>query len=740
MDGSDVRSQGKDVTGIATCNTSAIMNTAHQTPSYPNSQPHRRRRRRIGIPGLSMTFSSKGINKLELKHRSARNNNNNKMMKKTTTYLLMLFVVASISTLTTLLTHRSRVLSHRQWRMEHSHPLSSQHQKQQLQRRQLRSQIASATSKRPVTTSSSSRTGGKDTTDRFSPQSLHYLAFGSSITWGSKFLLQDDDDDDVQAISDDVTQLLEDVTSYPYLLDGQVYSVALPTGIMYADLAAACTQSLVDGTATKQNERPKELTTPDVITIEYTSIDISESHSVLIQRLRRRYPLAIVVVVQLLDPMMHFVLQEDLITTRQVTEYHHDDDISTTTKTSIPSKTVMTFQEWKNMYDHQLRTNDTMSLQNTTQQIRSKDDLWELARSMIQATIATPDQESQLHGNQNRRWTMEQASHRHPSRLFALLGSDPLILHFNQLSHHTTTSTAMDNVNVPIEQMKTFLNHFSIDAPSSDNSATTLLSLHGHEQVAIGIRTLVEAHMIDQMKQRKHWFHRSNFPHFVSKKIGDWGSGDDCHIWYTTGNYNIESMGGKPVNVPLIHSKDDSATTGLLLMNAMMNTINAPPHKHALEFSRSGASPYGSSSSIATSLAHDNNNYIVINNPFTTKRLLSLTYLTDSDGMSYPKTRVMLNDVPTVLLQPIHDHSIFNDNEVTSSQQLPVDTKQMAWTSGVGYVPPGKSIVRLIPLQATTFPFRLLGASLLAEEVQDLITIEFALEADTVPAPESVHF
>ena len=60
----------------------------------------------------------------------------------------------------------------------------------------------------------------------------------------------------------------------------------------------------------------------------------------------------------------------------------------------------------------------------------------------------------------------------------------------------------------------------------------------------------------------------------------------------------------------------------------------------------------------------------------------------------------------------------------------------MARTSGVGFVPPGKSTVQLEPLQSTKLPFRLLGASFLAEEVQNLPSIEFALETDSWEASD----
>ena len=128
--------------------------------------------------------------------------------------------------------------------------------------------------------------------------------------------------------------------------------------------------------------------------------------------------------------------------------------------------------------------------------------------------------------------------------------------------------------------------------------------------------------------------------------------------------------------------------------------------------------------------AKDNNNKITVHNPFDHDRMLSLTYLTDADSMSYPRTRVVLNGKPTVLLQPFHDADI----DATTTTGGGNTMKHMARTSGVGFIPPGTTTVLLEPLQSTKLPFRLLGASLLAEEVQDLPSIEFALESDSLEA------
>ncbi len=174
--------------------------------------------------------------------------------------------------------------------------------------------------------------------------------------------------------------------------------------------------------------------------------------------------------------------------------------------------------------------------------------------------------------------------------------------------------------------------------------------------------------------------------------LGTWGTGDACHIWYATGQYNLESS-ARQVELPLNESASSFIFSGT--------------HKHALEFSKIDSS--------------QSNNKITIHNPFPQDRLLSLTYLTDRNSMRYPKTRVFLNDQATVLLLPFHDEQRH---------------RHVARTTGVGYVPPGTSTVRLEPLQASKLPFRLLGASLLAEEVEGLDSMEFAFESETIVASD----
>jgi hypothetical protein len=280
-----------------------------------------------------------------------------------------------------------------------------------------------------------------------------------------------------------------------------------------------------------------------------------------------------------------------------------------------------------------------------------------------------------------------------------LVDDDPLMLHYNGLSTLQTQTQ---------DELVAYLTLFTNDVMD--------LTTAGHARVAREVQTLVE-------QSSALWSIRHG--RYTASLGGDWGSGDECHTWYATGNYKLQST-GRRVNLPTLPWSDEQ---GPFL------TLSFPPHKHALEFiPRSNPLPPPSHGSDPTQTDQelvsdeaDDTNVFTVHNPFATDRLLSLTYLTDADGMTYPRTRVVLNGVPTLVVHPIH-----------TLQDVPTETRSdnghydhhVSRTTGVGYIPPGTSTVRLDPLQATHLPFRLLGASLLAEEVQDLTSIEFSLETE----------
>jgi len=264
-----------------------------------------------------------------------------------------------------------------------------------------------------------------------------------------------------------------------------------------------------------------------------------------------------------------------------------------------------------------------------------------------------------------------------------MLDRDRLLLH-HQLPVPLQFATGLDFVS--------FLRLFNYHQDAS------VLSPEGHLAVAQAVRQLVASVVPLPLH------------HPVA---GNWGSGDDCHVWYATGNYNLEST-ARRVNLPLPQQVQGERGEVTLLNSA-------GTHKHALEFDRRPGSSVLFPGGISSSIDSDANK-VMVRNPFDHDRMLSLTYLTDSESMSYPRTRVILNGKPTVLLQPFHD------DEAGS-------TRHMARTTGVGFIPANStSTILLEPQQSTKLPFRLLGASLLAEEVQDLVSIEFALESDSLEA------
>ena len=82
--------------------------------------------------------------------------------------------------------------------------------------------------------------------------------------------------------------------SYPSRLDPNAVAIALPA--KYADLAAACTQSIVGGD-----------THPHVITLEVYQA-FTRSHQILLSRLRERFPKALVVLMEMVDPTARLAL------------------------------------------------------------------------------------------------------------------------------------------------------------------------------------------------------------------------------------------------------------------------------------------------------------------------------------------------------------------------------------------------------------------------------------------------
>ena len=581
--------------------------------------------------------------------------------------LLISFAVLFMTILSSL---SSMLLLQQKQQLQQS--LEQQHEKQLHTRRQL-------------------RTSAARTTKTLHPMA-HYLSFGSSYA-------------------------SDDVIPYPYLLDTNVHSVSIPvrssTGSssssysQYVEYVAACTQSLVDGggggkdptTTTTATSRstfsistpPHNNKVPNVITIEYAfEADlVQESYQVLIQRLRQRYPSAVIVLVQLLqDPSKYLHL----------VEYSQEEGSEPTV--------LMNFQQW------------WKSQQRSPPKTTTDKNDW--IPSMFEEASSSNSGGGGVHWAMMTPPTTTTTTTNHASNkvvLSKLLELDRQIL---QYTNPLWVKTNFSNHEATFqEQMSLFWNHFTVLEDGSIG-----LSNFGHSAISKGVRKLVQQQALIRTTTNEQ-----NDDH------GDWGSGDDCHIWYINGDYrDIESFGGRTVDVPAVTNNEAKEYRQSLFGNMagfVRNAFLPPPvvpHKHALEFSRSNPASYFDISS-------PNSNYIMVNNPFATPRLLSLSYLTDSDGMSYPKTLIVLNDVPSVQIQPIHELGVTNEMDDHNWQR----DQDVAKTSSVGYIPPGKSMLRFLPLQNTALSFRVVGVSILAEELQHSTEYAFEMDATTVSVTDVIQ-
>jgi hypothetical protein len=193
------------------------------------------------------------------------------------------------------------------------------------------------------------------------------------------------------------------------------------------------------------------------------------------------------------------------------------------------------------------------------------------------------------------------------------------------------------------------------------------LSPNGHQVVADGISSLLDLHQILERTDRN--------------VVGDWGDGDSCQLWYDTG-----------LGVPEFNS---------LIFSRFANN-----KKYALEVPTKGGS-------------------ITVNNPFDQDRMVYLTYMTTTaTGQSnkiYPRTKVQINDKNSVVLDPYHSDSD-SDSE---------NNRHITRTSAIGSIPPGRTKIRLNPVETAAANFRLVGASLLSTgKATHHIASEYSMSPD----------
>jgi hypothetical protein len=250
-----------------------------------------------------------------------------------------------------------------------------------------------------------------------------------------------------------------------------------------------------------------------------------------------------------------------------------------------------------------------------------------------------------------------------------------------------------------------------------DSSSSRLLSAQSHATVAIAIRALVESLRVTR--------HVDDDDHV----LGDWNNngrgfaGDYCNLWYDNGAFLETSLTRRlrpveftppppPQQQKQSQDQEQSSWTSLFFQE------DEDVHKHALELDMSSTS----SSSIR------------IRNPFSTPRMLYLSYLTTSiteldkdddsttNSLMYPHLRVRINGKPSVLLESWHSRA--------------TTMGEVIRTSAVGVLP-GHGVESTIEFHSllptagqhaqSPRPFRLLGASFVPDAVAERLDLEYTL-------------
>jgi CheY-like chemotaxis protein len=158
----------------------------------------------------------------------------------------------------------------------------------------------------------------------------------------------------------------------------------------------------------------------------------------------------------------------------------------------------------------------------------------------------------------------------------------------------------------------------------------------------------------------------------VRNELGTWGAGDLCQMWYTTGALDTHQYSSK------VKMKKFADKFG---------------DKYALEFPREGGT-------------------ITVTNPFDFPRMLHLTYMTTGLALDlYPQIQIYLGKVPSVILDA-------TNKKVDRFTHVPR-------TVAVGLIDPGKTVVRVVPMNQSRALFRLAGASIFGNSD---VPFEYTLE------------
>lgn len=242
------------------------------------------------------------------------------------------------------------------------------------------------------------------------------------------------------------------------------------------------------------------------------------------------------------------------------------------------------------------------------------------------------------------------------------------------------------------QNLHSFLTFFNED--TDESSQHHYLSEEGHEIIASGLRKAISSEDVVTAILKKDLERRN--------QIGSWGSGDKCNLWYYHGQFEKVISTGRRLGfahstTPMTSNADGATRAAAVDSN----------HKHALEFRRN-------------EMGH-----LTVSNPFPEARFLYLTYMTsndEEDARVYPRTRVRLNGKPSVILDPYHDE---------------IGEHHLTRTSVVGMIEAlSETVVNLDPLdESSQLHFRLVGASILAEEAIGVLPIDFTLEPEPAKEP-----
>lgn len=318
--------------------------------------------------------------------------------------------------------------------------------------------------------------------------------------------------------------------AYPYLLSSvataanqdRVHNVAQPQyetgGLTFVSL---CTQSFVEGKGTnaqQQQQQTRKLddspsfwpssspTVYDVITLEYAPDATNDaamaayksSMKLLTRRLRKRYPFATIIVVQLWSPL-------DLV---------YYDPVA---------NRVVSFADWKRHEKHQLRHQQQQKGDDSSLTTEQKQRLLIEAMKKQVWTFRDLSPAEQLQSNE-----LETTMAKEKGTIY-------------QMAKPRNVNDSLDVVtDWFLEEEIEITNGDEQSSSSSSSSLRYTLSRRGHAKVAEGIREILELPGVaptGRPPSASAAYHRREPAH--STLLGSWGSGDACRLWFETGKEDL---------------------------------------------------------------------------------------------------------------------------------------------------------------------------------------------------------